>query len=543
MTSFEQIGGRSWHDEHRTLRRRALESYSLKASSTGDPRADIPERNQVIAAQLGQLAQQRKRVSIVGSAWSQSDLFASPAITLETPDDSAIWAVSDADLRPEHLGKSRYFVIATGGTKISSLMEWLDQEGLSMRSAGTHKGQSIAGAIATGTHGSFVHESGIEAHVRGLGLVAGPDHIHWLEHPGHRVLADEFAELLGDRNQDARFGDALIHLGGLGYLSTVLLEVVDRFGLSWAKALEPLPDKWWDQVQNGDFVSAAEKLANGNEPAFYELTFDPNQGPDHEVIQTVYWKDNSSSGAISAALQMEPAVGACDLLDHLMNALNLVDLDFDTKAIISAEDEAARRFRLIDVPAMTFDGFRKSLEQGANSKHPESLKQLTLEWTPRRFGPLRVDTFNAAICVNRQDLRRTMEAGFAIAAEFRKHYVYTVRFAKKSPASMGFLRFDDNAVINVDGLTKNLFGGMVFGVLEELLSDSDNATEAFCNELEDRRIPFSMHWGKDIPSSATKIASDFGDNVGRWRGSREALVPKNLRQCLTSPMLRQWGLD
>ncbi|WP_252259958.1 hypothetical protein [Erythrobacter aurantius] len=97
---------------------------------------------------------------------------------------------------------------------------------------------------------------------------------------------------------------------------------------------------------------------------------------------------------------------------------------------------------------------------------------------------------------------------------------------------MGFLRFDNNSVINVDGLMKKF-----------PFSDSDDAARGFCEALRDRGIPYSMHWGKDIPSNAAKIATDFGSAAQRWKDARVALVPKRLRRNMESPNLVHWGLD
>ena len=75
------------------------------------------------------------------------------------------------------------------------------------------------------------------------------------------------------------------------------------------------------------------------------------------------------------------------------------------------------------------------------------------------------------------------------------------------------------------------------------ISHSDEFSREFTDALEDAGVPFSMHWGKDIPSDASKISSDFGFAATRYKAARAALVPAALRGKLCPPQLKDWGLD
>lgn len=530
MIDIEWEHGKRWQDEHRTRWRDAREICNIKARIPTDPLTDIRNRNAALGQLFDGLGRRSRRVAILGSTWSQADLFPNRAIVIDTDKDGAVWFLKPEMLRPEHANNASRFVLAAGGTKLSALMDALDAKGLSLMTAGSHKGQSLAGAIATGTHGSFFNEAGLETHVRGMLFVAGTDHTHWIEDPANPVLSPSFAAQLGGRGHDHRFKDIIVHLGGLGYLNVVLLEVVPRFTLSWAKACLPLAPSWWDHVAAGNFAAATGSIGNGS-PVFYELTFDPNAGPDADVMQSVYWRDGSEPAPAHKAASPGNAQ------HYLTQALD-DDVDAAHRPVLTGESsddaaEAAGVGGLINVPKLVFAAFRKSLANGGGaSSAPVSLRQITEEWKPRKIGPLRIETFNAAICVDRARLREAMEAGFEIAREYDPHFVYTIRFAKRSPAGMGFLRFDNNAVINVDGLMKKF-----------PFSDSDDAARGFCEALRDRGIPYSMHWGKDIPSNAAKIATDFGSAAQRWKDARVALVPKRLRRNMESPNLVHWGLD
>jgi len=561
MTQIVEIDGGDWLDEHRTCDRTALRVIKVKAEPTGDLAADLAERSVTIGAMMDDLCQQPHPLAITGSAWSQSDLFTSPAIRIDTGLDRAVWEVPPNAFAPGFAGDPTLFVFATGGAKLSEIMEFLDERGLSFRTAGSHKGQSIAGAIATGTHGSLLEETGLERHVRGVlfvnGTGNGTGRAHWVEDPDCPALSPEFVSRFADATHHDFFRDAVVHLGGMGYCAGVLIEAIPRFGLSWAKQVSRLPDGWWDAIQSADFVSAAAELTGGRPPAFYELTFDPNTGLDEEVMQTVYWRDdlpalNAAPQDNAGAQSEEPE--ARDTLDILAD-----QLDAFSAAMVSARTKKAEEtdekddhadplgflnlgflglggpIRLLNIAEMIFDDFRDSVARQPASTSAKSLVALTGDWKPRSVFGIRIDTFNAAICVPVSQLRQTLEIGAQIAPRFRKHFVYTVRFARKSSASMSFLRFDTCAIINIDGLTRSGIAGWI--------SHSDEASRAFTSALDDAGLDYSMHWGKDIPSSRAKIATDFKGSAERWKAARKTLVPEALRERLNSPMLRHWGLD
>ncbi|MDJ0979013.1 MAG: hypothetical protein QNI87_10825 [Erythrobacter sp.] len=539
-----EIDGGDWLDEHRTCDRRALRVFKVKAGPAGALGEDLVRRTATLGALMDDLASQPHPVAITGSAWSQADLFASPGVRIDTALDRAVWPVPADALVPEAESQAERFVMASGGAKLEDIMRFLDARGLSFRTAGSHKGQSIAGAIATGTHGSLLGEMGLETHVRGLLFVSGSDAKHWIADPQCPVLSEAFIRTFATPADPTLFDDTLVHLGGLGYCAAVLLEAVPRFGLSWKKALAPLAPQWWDAVGQAQYARAAEALTGPNPPAFYEITFDPNKGLDEEVMQTLYWREDLPQGYAAAPDPPAPPETR-DALDLLVDGINA----FSARMVASrsAKDDSdddldeedalfsfGRRLRLLDIAKMIFGDFREEVEAKPVSDRPESLLALTGDWKPREVLGIRVDTFNAALAVPVSELKRALEIGNRVAAKWRKHFVFTVRFAVKSRASLSFLRFKDTAIVNIDGLTRAGIAGWI--------SHSDEFARDFTDALEQAGVPFSMHWGKDIPSDAAKIAADFGEAAVRYRAARAALVPEGLRARLCPPALERWGL-
>ena len=214
MVRIVETDGGDWLDEHRTRDRHAVRVIKIEADPDGRVEVDLPQRTAKLGALMDELAAEPERIAIVGSAWSQADLFASPATRIDTAMDQVIWALPPEALADGFTGDPDRYCLATGGAKLEEIMAFLDARGMSFRTAGSHKGQSIAGAIATGTHGSILGESGLESHIRGLLFINGTGSAHWIADPDHRALSDEFVKTFATPADPALFHDSVIHLGG-----------------------------------------------------------------------------------------------------------------------------------------------------------------------------------------------------------------------------------------------------------------------------------------------------------------------------------------
>jgi FAD/FMN-containing dehydrogenase len=98
-------------------------------------------------------------------------------------------------------------VTVGAGVRLRDLSAKLAARGLSLPIVGSIQSQSIAGAIATGTHGSSLVHGNLAAHVRSMRLVTG---------------TGDVVDLDGD---DARLEGARVHLGALGVVTRVTLPV------------------------------------------------------------------------------------------------------------------------------------------------------------------------------------------------------------------------------------------------------------------------------------------------------------------------------
>src|SRR5690606_18289933 len=115
----------------------------------------------------------------MGSGWSLSDALRAPARAWRVV-TSHLNQVPFAGLRPEHHAAGsaldrRRLVFAQGGITVYDLHRALMPHGLSLPTTGASCGQTLAGALSTGTHGSAIRYGSMTEMVRGIHLVVGPD--------------------------------------------------------------------------------------------------------------------------------------------------------------------------------------------------------------------------------------------------------------------------------------------------------------------------------------------------------------------------------
>ena len=104
----------------------------------------------------------------------------------------------------------------------------------SIKASGASNGQTIAGALSTGTHGAAIDVGAIPDFVVGLHLITGADKHVWLERASYPVASQEFVEWLdADLVQDdALFNAALVSFGSFGFIHGVMIETEPQFLLT-----------------------------------------------------------------------------------------------------------------------------------------------------------------------------------------------------------------------------------------------------------------------------------------------------------------------
>ena len=111
-----------------------------------------------------------------------------------------------------------------GGIRLRQLNEAAAWHGLTMPNLGSINDQSIAGAIATATHGSSLKHGLMSESVKSIRIVLGDGR-------AVKCSADENVDL---------FRAALVSVGGLGILVEVEFQLQEHTNIEWTQTLKPL---------------------------------------------------------------------------------------------------------------------------------------------------------------------------------------------------------------------------------------------------------------------------------------------------------------
>jgi FAD/FMN-containing dehydrogenase len=190
-----------WRNKHQNVRRRAARLYSVwnlwepGADPTAqDWRAGLAGLRRVIrdAESLG------RRLRPLGGSWSLSDVAACSDFLVDTkPLNMMTVGMRREHLAPEAQGRADALVFAQCGVSILELNRKLEGRGLSLKTSGASTGQTIAGALATGTHGSARDVGSIQEFVVGLHLCGEGGESVWVERRSAPIASEAFIAFLG----------------------------------------------------------------------------------------------------------------------------------------------------------------------------------------------------------------------------------------------------------------------------------------------------------------------------------------------------------
>jgi xylitol oxidase len=163
-------------------------------------------------AELRAVVARARQVRVLGTGHSFNDMADSPGAQ-----------VSLAGLPPDiEVDSAASLVRVAAGLSYARLAGELDRHGFALRNLASLPHISVAGACATGTHGSGPANQNLSAAVTGLELVSAEGDVVELS------------------RGDAGFPGAVVHLGALGAVTRLILEVVPSFEVS-QRVYEDLP--------------------------------------------------------------------------------------------------------------------------------------------------------------------------------------------------------------------------------------------------------------------------------------------------------------
>lgn len=216
-----------------------------------------------------------QKVRAVGATLSFSDVAVPDDVVVETHRLRRVRRL--AHLRPDvdHRG----LVEIEAGARVRDLNRALHRRGRALENLGGYDGPTVAGALATGVHGTGLAFGPMADTVASIVIVASGGVVHRIEPSGGITDAVAYRAAHPDHElhqDDDWFHAAVVNLGSMGVVYAVTLRVVPAFRLEEKRTLVR-----WSTIRDG--LTAA---ALGHDRVELFINPYPHHGGDHHCIRT-----------------------------------------------------------------------------------------------------------------------------------------------------------------------------------------------------------------------------------------------------------------
>jgi hypothetical protein len=507
----QQKQWRNWHDtggvggtveQFFTPRNRWADGSAIDPDKTFEPGLTA------LSAIISKAETEQKRLRAIGSGWSLSQIgFVSDYLVNTSRLTDWSIGLTARSVAPTCAAIANRIVFAQCGTQITSLNVGLEQRGLALPTSGASNGQTIAGAISTGTHGSAHAIGAMQDRVLALHIVAEKG-AHYLIQPASRpAVTRAYCDWLGAAllENDELFAAALVSFGSFGIVHAVLLEATPLYLLGL----------YVKQFDYDDIVQAASthdisnlKLADaGGTPYHIEFVINPYRRGQGEggAFARIYYERPYLQGA---PLPVLPLTGSETMFGR------------DLVSVVAVGSELA--------PAVMKD----LLQSQIKSATPPTNGQVIVG-TPGQCFNDSVRTgggLSLEIGIALGDVSRTMEAIFSVTDAHAFGAPLSLRYVRASNALLAFTHFAPlTCTMEMPGI------------------DAPNSVEAHRMievALARRGIPHSYHWGQQMPQDPAVMRAGFGDDrVDRWLNARRTFLSPAARKMFSNPLLDLLGLS
>ncbi len=423
--------------------------------------------------------------------------------------------ISQEDLHVSSSYESANLFFFQCGNTIKEISQKLQSYGKSLKTSGASNGQTIAGCISTGVHGSALDVGSVQDYVVGLNLITGPnpEDVVYIERSTKPALGDSFAQKIKARviRDDDMFNAALVSLGSFGFIHGVVIEAEDIFLLKrYVKKIDKntaLKLARTMDFKNSSFSIDGETDANGKpkRPYHYKVFINPYTNEQEYVVEAMYKKPYTD-------LYPDP---------------------FTTIEKSVYKDLIYLLIKISEKFPKSIPWFIKQLqEQILPDVNEESLGTLyETFWDAPYQGPAFACSFGVDI--------KDSEKALNVLIDLTKDEgpipgIYAMRFVKKSDATLAFSKFPITCMIEIDG---------VLWKKSRKLMSLKEFSRRMIQVLQQNDIPFTIHWGKNSDWDFPDLVSDmYGSNSEEWKKQRSILLSKEMAALFSNDFLQTIGL-
>jgi hypothetical protein len=480
---------------------------------------------------LQECMQRNEGFRAYGSRWSLSDIAHHPHNMHRNHSMNLKLEIQQADMHAASLCDRNNLMLFECGNRIGEISQALATKGKSLKASGASNGQTIAGVIATGVHGSFFDFGAVQDFVVGLNLIIGPqpNDIVYVERSSKPALSDAFAQRIGARviRNDDMFNSALVGLGAFGFIHGVVVEAEDEYllkryvgtikesdAMSLAKTLNFDHAPQLIRTNANEILAERDSNGRGLRPCHYKILVNPYKKSGDLYVEIMYKKPYAPG--YPNPMQLLAGTVSPDLLSFVTNCLT-------------------GRPRTVAAFLRTFEGL---LMPKPNERSITG-----------RLGEIFFDSFHkgAAFAFSIAFNHSRIEEGLAIYRNVmtgnkavKLPGAVGIRFVKASDATLAFTRFPITCVMEINGTLPKSTERKRARAVEEV----EEFSERIMKEFEQKGIPYTLHWGKNAKwGRYNLVKAMYGSKVDLWKSCRQQLLqPAGTEALFSNPFIKRLGL-
>lgn len=400
-----------------------------------------------------------------------------------------------------------------GGTMVQQLITYAENAGRSLKAMGGNCGQTVAGAIATGTHGGFTGRPGFPDMVRALYVVGEDGRRHWIERPSKPVLSADTkaqyraANVTVHDTDEAFMNHALVSLGTFGLVYSVTLETAPQYAVKFTRKPTNFDDVLDAETFDRDF---------GASPP---LDFATVVNPYRMHAATGRWRGDGTGSAVRTRVDLAPAGTPAPPGASTSHPINDADLAPLLAGFANAVPGAVAPLTNVLLGSMYGE---REISGPMSVAYP-----LSLTHSPTLGMELGVPADRA------REVFGVM-LDYIQTAATPLPGVIAIRQTPKSVATLSLARWDPTTTFELACL-------LVPGT-EELLT-------GLLDQLDRQAIPFTLHlgmlYGRDAAGQSWLTRERFermfgAAEVAAWRAARAVTCPTG--RVFSNPLTRSLGL-
>lgn len=518
-----------WRDVHFANDPKTCTRLEIVPSAGASTKERLKQTGGALQAVLNDVFGRQAALRVGGGAWSLSSIGVPGEFLLDLSSTSSLGPVPESwptsGYRAKCESSSTTPILISGSLSINQVNRLLSERGLALQTSGASDGQSLAGAIATGTHGADLRVGALHDTVTGIHLVVGPNQA-WFLQPSSAPFEAKTATSLSNwygipceiKADDELFRAALVHLGSLGIVLNLVVETVPLYYL--------------ERTVTAHAEGAYEAVLGSRDPA--ALGSIHPTSPDYlQLILNPYLPaPESAPRAWLIAMAKHGYAHQPDVLTSApLDSLNSDLTQFLPMLIEAFEGE-------FEIP--TNPGLRRLTTQQLVELYgswPARIKAvpgvmfgppsfLGMDFAPTRgasaeyvFSAAQARTGVLAILRGLEEARSSFHQYFGGLG---------VRFVRGSSALLAPNLHDLNCFVELQGLVTKELGAV---------------HEAVQAALQEDGVTYGGHWGQRPLNSRAVVQSHWGERARKWCSARDRILDTaTARIVFSSPILADAGL-